>query len=73
MTNEELLKEVTEAILNGTLFRVVIKGKLPKGFPRGELLCSPRENLRTYLMCPIKVANWIYQRQKNTNELTQTD
>jgi hypothetical protein len=63
MTDEALMIEISEAILKGTVFRLMVRGKLPKGFPRGELLCCPESDLRTYLMCPIKVANWIHKRR----------
>jgi hypothetical protein len=68
VTDERLMEEITEAILNGTLFRVMIKGKIPRGFPRGELLCCPADDVRTYLVCPIKVANWIYKRRQQENQ-----
>jgi hypothetical protein len=64
MSFDQILEEAFEAVRKGTLFRVMVKGKLPKGFPRGELLCCPAEGVRTYLICPVKVINHIYQQRK---------
>ncbi len=62
MTIEEMkarcLETLSQPAYCGVIFTIP-KGKMPKGFPRGELLNEKQNGDRTYNFDPLKVLTWM--------------
>ena len=61
MTPEEMAKTAALAVQSGTRMTLVRRTgrKLPRGFPRGELLCENSENERVYSYDPLRILAWL--------------
>jgi hypothetical protein len=61
MTPEQIAKDAIEAISMGT-YTVLTRRKgikMPKGFPRGELLCENFDGSKCYRYNPYKIIAWL--------------
>lgn len=71
MNKAELIHRCTTAILEGTnVYLTLITGcKLPRSFPRGELMCvNENEGSTTKLYDPIKILAWLQKEIKKDND-----
>lgn len=59
MTPIEMAHDAQDALQNKTHLTLVHKGRVPKGFPRGELLCENFDGRHVYSYDPAKVLNWL--------------
>lgn len=62
MTPEELAAVAAQALSGGTWMTLVRPrgAKMPKQFPRGELLCENHDGSRVYSHDPAKVLAWMH-------------
>jgi hypothetical protein len=65
MTFNEMKAQCLEALAQPAYCWVILtipKGKMPKGFPRGELLNEHHNGDRTYSFDPFKVLRWVREK-----------
>lgn len=65
MTPEQMGIAAIEALFSGTRVTLVRGAgeKMPRKFPRGELLCVTKDGARTYGYDPVKIIAWLRSNQ----------
>jgi hypothetical protein len=67
MNINELIDEAAECLKLNKQLLLVIRGRRPKGFPIGELVCEIQQGVSNYYFDPIKVL--IYCQKFKQEEL----